>query len=85
MKGYRYVIRNPEGLHARLAVDLAKICRDAESRIAVSAGGRKANGKEVFTVKTLYAVKGDELEILVEGADEEEIVGLIEAFCVSQL
>ena len=28
MKGYRYVITNPEGLHARIAVNLAKICRD---------------------------------------------------------
>ena len=35
MKGYRYVITNPEGLHARIAVNLAKICRDAEGRICL--------------------------------------------------
>ena len=72
MKGYRYVITNPEGLHARIAVNLAKICRDAEGRIVVSAGDRKADGKEVFAVMNLYAVKGDELVFLVEGGDEED-------------
>ena len=85
MRIYRYVIMNPEGLHARLAVELAQICRDAESRIEVSCGKRKATGKEVFTVMNLYAVKGDELEFLVEGGDEEEILRLIEEFCVLQL
>ncbi len=85
MRTYRYVIMNPEGLHARLAVDLVKICRDAESRIEVSCGKKRANGKEVFTVMNLYAVKGDELEFLVEGGDEEEILRQINEFCVSQL
>ena len=84
MKGYRYVITNPEGLHARIAVNLAKICRDAEGRIVVSAGDRKADGKEVFAVMNLYAVKGDELVFLVEGGDEE-ILRQIQEFCVSQL
>lgn len=85
MKGYRYVITNPEGLHARIAVNLAKICRDAEGRIVVSAGDRKADGKEVFAVMNLYAVKGDELVFLVEGGDEEEILRQIQEFCVSRL
>ena len=46
MKGYRYVITNPEGLHARIAVNLAKICRDAEGRIVVSAGDRRRTGRK---------------------------------------
>lgn len=82
MRRYRYIITNPEGLHARLAVELAKICRDAESRVTVSAGKRKANGKEVFTVMNLYAGPGDMLEILVEGSDEEEIMRQITYFCL---
>lgn len=85
MREYRYVITNPEGLHARLAVDLVKICRDAESRIEVTCGKKTANGREVFTVMNLCAVKGDELEFAVEGGDEEEIIRQIEEFCVLQL
>lgn len=81
MRKYRYVITNPEGLHARLAVELAKICRDAESRVSVSTGGKSANGKEVFTVMNLYAGPGNELEFLMEGMDEEEILRQIEEFC----
>lgn len=85
MRRYRYVITNPEGLHARLAVELAKICRDAESCVAVSTGNKHANGKEVFTVMNLYAGPGDELEFLVEGSDEEEILRQIERFCEKYL
>ena len=80
MKGYRYVITNPEGLHARIAVNLAKICRDAEGRIVVSAGDRKADGKEVFAVMNLYAVKGDELVFLERVETRRKSCGRFRSF-----
>ena len=46
MKGYRYVITNPEGLHARIAVNLAKICRDCHSIIYSHVCRRQEGGRE---------------------------------------
>mgnify|MGYP000181744129 CR=1 FL=1 len=62
METYKHLIISRDGLHARIAVYLAKICRDAESTVEVRNKERRANGKEVFSVMNLYANQGDELE-----------------------
>ena len=51
------------------------------SRDGLHARIARANGKEVFSVMNLYANQGDELEFLVDGSDEEEILGQIAVFC----
>ena len=81
METYKHLIISRDGLHARIAVYLAKIRRDAESTVEVRNKERRANGKEVFSVMNLYANQGDELEFLVDGSDEEEILGQIAVFC----
>lgn len=81
METYKHLIISRDGLHARIAVYLAKICRDEESTVEVRNKERRANGKEVFSVMNLYANQGDELEFLVDGSDEEEILGQIAVFC----
>ncbi len=76
---------NPQGLHARLAVELVKICRDAESHVDVMKDGVKVNGREAFSVMNLYARSGDRLEFAVRGMDEDDILLQIIRFCRENL
>lgn len=85
MKRYRYVIIIPEGLQGRLAVKLAEICQDAESCVTVNTGSKHADGKKALMVMSLCARHGDELEFLVDGSDEEEVLQQIEIFCEKYL
>jgi phosphocarrier protein HPr len=82
----RRVIRisNELGLHARAAAQLVKTTSRFESRVTLTTldNRKKADGKSILGVMLLAASRGTELELTVEGADEEaatsEIMKLIE-------
>jgi phosphocarrier protein HPr len=75
------VIRNQLGLHARAAGRLVKLANGFESDILLArsdARHRTVDAKSIFGVLMLAAAQGTMIEIIVEGADENEA---IEALC----
>ena len=74
-------IINKLGLHARAASKLVNCASQFESEVFISRNGNRVNAKSIMGVMMLAASKGVELELEIEGNDEQDcreaIVGLI--------
>lgn len=68
----KVTIINDAGLHARPAAALVKLASKFESDFYIHLYGYKVNGKSILGVMTLAAEKGAELELELDGPDEEE-------------
>jgi phosphoenolpyruvate-protein phosphotransferase len=67
------VIRNPEGLHARPANDIAELVLAHDSRVTIRSGERKADASSVLSLLTLGADTGDRVAVSVEGPDAQAV------------
>lgn len=65
-------IINKLGLHARAASKFVKLASRFESHVMLRKGTAEANGKSIMGVMMLAASQGTELELEVEGGDEQE-------------
>lgn len=70
-------IVNEAGLHARPAAALVKVASKFDSDFFIHMHGYRVNGKSILGVMTLAAEKGAELEIEVDGSDEQEAIEAI--------
>ncbi len=74
-------IINKLGLHARAASKLVNCASQFESDVYLSKKDNRVNAKSIMGVMMLAASKGVELELEIDGADEQAcrdaIVGLI--------
>jgi phosphocarrier protein len=64
-------ISNKLGLHARASAKLTKLAGGFGSDIHLSRNGRRINAKSIMGVMMLAAGVGAEVEIEVDGEDEE--------------
>ena len=71
-------IINKLGLHARAASKLVSTASQYESEITLGRNGQEVSAKSIMGVMMLGASRGTELELTVEGPDEEDAV---EAIC----
>ena len=62
------------GLHTRPSAQFVKEAKTFNADITVTANGKSANGKSLFKLQTLGLVKGVEITISAEGAQEKEAV-----------
>ncbi|MBQ6490188.1 MAG: HPr family phosphocarrier protein [Solobacterium sp.] len=74
MKSFTYVLTDPEGLHARPAVTISQTCVQLQSAVTFAYNGKTASGNNVLQLLALGAKQGAELEVTIEGPDEEEAV-----------
>ncbi|MEX0843990.1 MAG: HPr family phosphocarrier protein [Balneolaceae bacterium] len=74
----KITIENSSGLHARPSAALVKLAGKFESDFYIYSYGYRVNGKSILGVMTLAAEQGAELELEVEGPDEEKAM---EAIC----
>ncbi len=68
------VINNESGLHLKPA---ARFCEEAlkyESTVTFTFGNTTANAKSVLSVLGACVKKGDEIEIVCNGEDEQEAI-----------
>jgi len=72
-------ISNKLGLHARASAKLTKLAGSYKSEIHLSRNGRRVNAKSIMGVMMLAAGLGSEIEIEVDGADEEEAMSALRA------
>ena len=64
-------IINKLGLHARAASKLVNCASQFESDVFISRKDNRVNAKSIMGVMMLAASKGVELQIEIEGADEQ--------------
>ncbi len=78
MKSFVYVIKDKEGIHARPAGIVVAEAKKYASTVSISNKGKTADLKRIFGVMGLCVKCGEEVEIKVEGADEEVAAPAIE-------
>jgi len=75
MVNFHIVVRHEVGLHARPATDFVKTAGGFRSSIRVRKYGSKGswmNAKSILSVLSLGVDQNDEIELQIEGEDEEE-------------
>ena len=68
------VVNNQVGLHARPATFFIQKANEFKSSIWIEREERKVNAKSLLGVLSLGIVKGTEINLIADGADEEEAV-----------
>jgi phosphocarrier protein HPr len=72
-------ISNKLGLHARASAKLTKLAGGFASDVHLSRNGRRVNAKSIMGVMMLAAGLGSEVEIEIEGADEQAAMAAVVA------
>lgn len=85
MKEFKYVITDPEGIHARPAGEFVKAAKMFESDVNISKDGKTVSAKKIFGIMGLAAKQGHEITVTVEGADEDAAAAELEAFLKNNL
>lgn len=80
MREFKYIITDPQGIHARPAGELIKAIKDFQSAITIAKDGRSADAKRIFGVMGLAVKQGQEITMTAEGVDEDAAIETIEAF-----
>jgi phosphocarrier protein len=80
MKSGEFTIAFAEGLHARPASELVRICQKAKSDIRLTKDESTINPKSILGIMSLGAANGTVVKLEVEGEDEEDIFSNIKAF-----
>ena len=73
------VINNQVGLHARPATFFIQKANEFKSSIWVEKEERRVNAKSLLGVLSLGIVKGTEIKIIADGADEKEAIETLAA------
>lgn len=77
------VVQNQVGLHARPATFFIQRANEYKSSIWVEKDERKVNAKSLLGVLSLGITKGTTINIIADGADEEEAVTTLVALIES--
>ncbi|MGF7145858.1 phosphocarrier protein [Anaerotaenia torta] len=72
MVSQRVTIKNPSGLHARPAGELAKLCSRCKSQITIAAGEKKINPKSILILMSAAIRCGTEVTVECTGETEKE-------------
>lgn len=80
MKSFTVIVPFEEGLHARPASELVKVCQSAKSDIKILKGTTEVNPKSILGILTLGAGHNDALAINISGEDEVKIAENLKAF-----
>lgn len=72
------------GLEARPAALFVQIASKFESHISVIVNEKQVNAKSIMGMMSLGAIKGQTIEIISEGQDEQEAVAALIEFLKAQ-
>lgn len=73
MKQTKVQIINKLGLHARASAKFVALAARFQSQIELTFGKQTVNGKSIMGVMMLAANQGSELQLTIEGPDEDEM------------
>lgn len=73
----RVTIINKYGLHARAAAKFVSCASAYSSNITMSKDDQQVDAKSIMSVMLLAASKGTELDLCIDGSDEEDALQAI--------
>lgn len=85
MKEFKYVITDPEGIHARPAGGFVKAAAAFRSNVNISKDGKTVSAKKIFGVMGLAVKQGQEITVTIEGDDEDDAAAELETFLKNNL
>lgn len=71
------VVGGSEGIHARPATELVRIANAFQSIVRLKVDGRTVDAKSVLSIMTLAIRPGTEVQLEVDGADEEQALAAL--------
>lgn len=77
MTSEKITIINKLGLHARAAAKLVETASAFASSIKVGKDNKMVDAKSIMSVMLLAASKGTEIDLVIEGSDENEALEAI--------
>ncbi len=80
MQKFSYVITDEVGLHARPAGLLVKKAKELGGKVTLSCNGKSADATKIMMVMAMGVMKGMEVEVTVEGDNEEQAAAELETF-----
>ncbi|MFA6796566.1 MAG: HPr family phosphocarrier protein [Bacilli bacterium] len=85
MKNFKYIIKDPEGIHARPATTIVQATKKFTSKIQLKKDGDTVDAKRMFGIMSLGAKKGEEIEFIFDGEDEENACEKVKAIVEENL
>lgn len=85
MKKFNYTIQDEVGIHARPAGLLVKEAKKYKSKVMISKEGKTAEATKLMALMGLGAKCGQNVEVMIEGDDEETAYEGIKAFLEANL
>lgn len=70
-------IINKLGLHARAAAKFVNVASKFSSSIRIAKGDKEVDGKSIMSVMMLAAAQGSELQVSIDGSDEQEALSAL--------
>ncbi len=77
MVAKKVMIKNMNGLHARVAARVVTECSKYSSDIKICRGCERAKGCSILELMSLGAMEGSEVEVRASGEDETKAVAAI--------
>ena len=84
-KEFKYVVTDPEGIHARPAGMLVKAVKEFSCDIKIAKDGKAMNCKAIFGIMGLAVKQGEEVTLTFDGADEDAAYEAISNFMKENL
>lgn len=85
MREIKYIVTDPEGIHARPAGLLVKKTKEFASDIHLIKDGKSVDAKRLLSIMGLGVKNGQEISLTVEGADEDTAIAALEEFLKAEL
>ena len=84
MQQKKLLIINKLGLHTRAAAKFVAITNIYQSDIEIIHKDKKTSGKSIIGLMTLSACEGSEIEIIINGEDEEQLMQAVEKLIINK-
>lgn len=85
MKEFKYVITDPEGIHARPAGELVKAAKAFTCAIKLTKDGKAGDCKKIFGIMGLGVKQGNEVVLTFDGDDEDAAYEAVSKFMQENL
>lgn len=85
MRQYHYIIKDRMGIHTRPAGLFVNEVNKYKSKITVMANGRTANAENLTEIMDLDVESADQIDIQIEGPDEDAAYDRIRFFFEANL
>lgn len=85
MKEFTYIIKDPNGIHARPAGMLVKEASLYQAEILLEKEGKQADAKRIFSIMGLGIQQGQAVTVRITGKDEEAAQEAMQRFMEENL